>query len=36
MITKKLKIDKWNYYSNIYSVLCKNIARYGNGGEENV
>lgn len=36
MISKKLKIDKWNYYSNIYSILCKYIARYGNGGEENV
>ena len=31
MISKKTRIDKWNYYSNIYSVLCKYIARYGNG-----
>ena len=30
MISKKTRIDKWNYYSNIYSVLCKNIACYGN------
>lgn len=29
MITKKLKIDKWNCSSKIYSVLCKCIARYG-------
>ena len=36
MISKKTRIDKWNYYSNIYSVLCKCIAHYGNGGEENV
>lgn len=30
MITKKLKIDKWNCLSKIYSVLYKCIARYGN------
>lgn len=30
MISKKTRIDKWNYHSNIYSVLCKYIARYGN------
>ena len=30
MISKKTRIDKWNYYSNIYSVLCKYIASYGN------
>ena len=30
MISKKTRIDKWNYYSNIYSVLCKYIACYGN------
>lgn len=29
MISKKTRIDKWNYYSNIYSVLCKCIACYG-------
>ena len=31
MITKKSRIDKWNYYSNIYSVLYKCIACYENG-----
>lgn len=36
MISKKPRIDKWNYYNNIYSVLCKYIACYGNEGEENV
>ena len=30
MITKKLKIDKWNCLSKIYSVLYKYIACYGN------
>ncbi len=30
MITKKSRIDKWNYYSNIYSVLYKYIACYEN------
>ena len=30
MITKKSRIDKWNYYSNIYSVLYKCIACYEN------
>lgn len=36
MISKKPRIDKWNYYCNTYSVLCKYIACYGNDGEENV
>lgn len=30
MITKKLKIDKWNCLSKIYSVLYKYIACYEN------